>query len=58
MNMREVHIVTQWKGGCVYRTRSLGHVICTREYAESLNVNHKNIQVGSVSTRVSSLIGA
>jgi hypothetical protein len=53
--LREVHKVTQWKDGCVYRTRSLGIISCTPEYAAALRSH--DIMVGSVSTRVMKLVG-
>lgn len=57
-NLREVHKVTQWKDGCIYRTKSLGIIACTPEYSDSLRVNNPNIIVGPVSTRVSKLVNA
>lgn len=52
-NLRQLHKVTEWKSGCVYRTRSLGYVVCSPEYAMDLRVANKAIQVGPVSTSVS-----
>lgn len=52
-NLREVHAVTQWKDDCVYRTRSLGVISCTPEYADFLRSISRNIIVGPVSTRIS-----
>ena len=26
--LREVYVVTEWKGGCIYRTKRLGFVVC------------------------------
>jgi len=49
-NLREVHKVTQWKDDCVYRTKSLGYLVCTVQYAEALQ--HGDIFVGPPSTRV------
>lgn len=54
MNLREVHKVTQWKDGCIYRTKSIGMIICKPDY-EFLTKN-KNIQLGPVSTKVSKLL--
>lgn len=52
--VREVHKVIQWKEGCVFRTRSMGMIVCSPEYAASLIYTSKgDIQVGPVSTRVS-----
>lgn len=55
-NLREFHRVTEWKAGCVYRTRTLGMVVCTPEYADALRVAHKNLIVGPVSTRITKLV--
>lgn len=49
-NLREVHKITQWKDDCVYRTRSLGLVVCMPDY--KLLGESKNYMIGSVSTRV------
>jgi 6-phosphogluconate dehydrogenase len=49
-NLREVHKVTQWKEGCVYRTKSLGLIVCAPDY--KLLGDPKAIQVGPPSTSV------
>jgi hypothetical protein len=51
-NLREIFKVTQWKDDCVYRTRSLGMLVCTREYADSLGAD-KDIIITPVSTKIS-----
>lgn len=48
-NLREVHKVTQYKEGCIYRTKSLGMIICLSEYQL---LNMKDIQIGPISTRI------
>lgn len=50
-NVREVHKVTQWKDDCVYRTKSLGLIVCLSDY--QLLGDSKAIMLGSVSTKVS-----
>ena len=35
-NAREMYKVTEYRGGCVYKTRSLGYIVCTPEYAREL----------------------
>jgi len=52
-NLREIWLITQWKDGCVYRTRSLGIVACSPEHADWMRTTIPNIIVGSVSTKVS-----
>lgn len=49
-NLREVHKVTQWKDGCVYRTKSIGLIVCKPDY--KLLGDEKNIQIGAASTSV------
>ena len=51
-NVRQIHKVTEWKSGCVYRTRTLGFLVCTPEYAMDLRVANKAIQVGPLSTSI------
>lgn len=48
--LREVHKITQYKEGCVYRTKSLGMIVCEPLY-QFLDMT--DIQLGSVSTRIS-----
>jgi len=48
-NLREVHKVTQWKDGCVYRTKSLGMIVCLPDY----KLLNQDVQIGSVSTKIS-----
>ena len=61
-NLREIHIVTQWKSGCVYRTRSLGMIVCAPGYFEEVILKRldpskaKNYMVGPVSTEITRLI--
>jgi hypothetical protein len=31
-NLREVYRVTEYKDGCVYRTKSLGYIVCLPDY--------------------------
>ncbi len=52
-NLREVHKVTQWKDDCVYRTKSLGMIVCLSDYKL---LSGKDIQIGSVSTKISKLM--
>ena len=52
-NLREVHLVTQWKSGCVYRTKSIGIISCDSDYADYLRSLNKNVIVGPISTSVS-----
>ena len=54
--LREVHKITQWKSGCVYRTKLLGMIVCDTAYADHLRA--LGFIVGPVSTSVSRLIGA
>ena len=49
-NLREVHKVIQWKDDCIYRTKSLGLIVCARDY--NLLGNAKDIQIGSCSTKI------
>lgn len=51
MRLRQVHKVTQWKSGCVYRTKPIGYIVCEPDY--KLLDTSNNIQIGSVSTKVS-----
>lgn len=46
MRLREVHKVTEWRDGCVYRTKSLGYIVCNHDY------RLPGVQIGSVSTRI------
>ena len=46
--VREAHLVTQWREGCVYRTRSLGFIVCDWNY----KLLGRDGQIGSVSTKV------
>jgi 6-phosphogluconate dehydrogenase len=55
-NLREIHLVTQWKSGCIYRTKSIGMISCTDDYASWLRSKSKNVIVGPVSTSVSKLL--
>lgn len=47
-SIREVYKVTHWKSGCVYKTKSLGYIVCNHDY-ELLDA--KAI-IGSASTSV------
>lgn len=51
-NLREVHKVTQWKDGCVYRTKSIGFLICGPDY----RLLSDEAQIGSVSTSITKAI--
>ena len=52
MQLREVHKIVEWKDGCIYRTKSLGMIICPSDYKLD------GVMIGPVSTKVSRLIGA
>jgi len=49
-NLREVHKITERKSGCVYKTKSIGMIVCLPDY--KLLGEQKNIMIGSVSTKV------
>jgi len=49
-NLREVYKVTQWKDDCVYRTRSLGFIVCPSDYQL---LGGQNYSINSVSTSIS-----
>ena len=57
-NLREVHIITEWKNDCVYRTKSIGMIVCSPEYVDMLRAKSRNIIVGPVSTRISKMMYA
>ena len=48
-NLREIHKVTQWKDDCIYRTRSLGMIVCLPDY----QLPSKDYILGPVSTKIS-----
>lgn len=48
--LREVYKITQYKDNCVWRTKSLGYIVCGPDYRL---LNMKDIQIGSVSTKIS-----
>lgn len=52
-NLRQVYKITQYKDGCIYRTKSLGYIVCKPEYQL---LNMEDIQIGTVSTKVSNLL--
>jgi len=52
--IRNVYKITQYKDGCVYRTRSLGYIVCEPLYQL---LNMKDIQFGSISTKMLKEIG-
>lgn len=56
-NLCEVHKITEWKDGCVYRTKSLGIISCSPEYGKYLKTISPNIIVGPVSTKITREIG-
>jgi hypothetical protein len=56
--LREVHKVTQWKEDCIYRTKSIGIISCTPDYADYLRLSDKNILVGSISTKLDKIINS
>jgi hypothetical protein len=55
-NLREVHKVTQWKAGCVYRTKSLGMIVCAPDYQLLGQADTPGLTIGSVSTAVSRML--
>ena len=48
--LREVHKITQYKKGCVYKTKSLGFIVCEPLYQFT---DMTDIQLGAVSTKIS-----
>lgn len=52
-NLRELFKVTEWKDGCVYRTRSLGFIVCESDYFNDLRPEY---MLCPVSTKVTKLI--
>lgn len=54
-SLREVHEVTQWKEGCIYKTKSIGFAWVTLDYVPSDN---KNIIYGSISSKLSQKLGS
>lgn len=49
-NLREIHKITQYKDDCVYRTRSLGLIVCKPDYQL---LTQKDIMVSAISTKIS-----
>lgn len=53
--VRNVYKITQYKEGCVYRTKSLGLIVCEPLYQL---LDMKDIQFGSVSTKITKEINS
>ena len=49
MHLRELYIITQWKDGCIYKTRSLGFIVCKPDYLRL----ERDIILASLSTKIS-----
>jgi len=47
--LQEVHIVTEWRDGCVYRTKALGYIVSHRDEAPTAR---NDISFASPSTRL------
>jgi len=52
-NLRSVYKITEWKNGCIYRTRSVGYIICLSDY-KFLN---DSATLNSVSTSITRQLG-
>lgn len=48
--LRDLHTVTQWKDGCVYRTRFIGRVVYNSDFVPLRPGDRNTVQV-SISTR-------
>jgi hypothetical protein len=49
-NLRQVYKIVEYKQGCVYRTKSLGYIVCLPDYKF---LNQTDIQLHPPSTKVS-----
>lgn len=49
MRVREVFKITEWKDDCVWKTKSLGLIVCNPDYKL---LDSKDYQIYSASTKV------
>lgn len=47
--LRSIYKVTEWKDGCVYRTKFVGYILCGPDYKLMEN---KDFMICSVSTNI------
>jgi len=50
MNIRGVYKIIQWKEGCVYKTKSIGFIVCKSDY--QFLSSETTYQLSSVSTKI------